>query len=335
MNYKSIFIKNFFTNHFSKGENMSRSIVSAGSKVFESAVMFFVLIFVGVGGSVVYGQGLEGVWVFDKNEDNVVIFPSNSYGIGDGYNFVRNCTVYGSYGSGRGKNNFRRGTDCVDKFLYEVRDRDGGRRGVISIKGYVGKNAAMEGTPLRTNYVPLESLAEQIYEDTWTFEILENGNYLKLNDLTLKRVEDVEKFKKDKAEKTAQTAAIGKAYGDGNAAMDAKNYDAAITNFTEAIRLAPNPTGASFAYISRAKAFTGKKDYDRAIADYEKALELDQSALVYLGRGDMYIEKQDYERAISDFNKALEVCGNDICRKDAKKSLKNAQNAQKKNAKKK
>jgi tetratricopeptide (TPR) repeat protein len=51
------------------------------------------------------------------------------------------------------------------------------------------------------------------------------------------------------------------------------DYDWAIADFTQAIRLDPNYAKA---YISRGGAYhNGKRDYDRAIADFETALRLD------------------------------------------------------------
>ena len=53
---------------------------------------------------------------------------------------------------------------------------------------------------------------------------------------------------------------------------------------------------------------TKKGDYDRAIADYNKALELDpKDATAYNNRGYAYRQKGDYDKAIADYDKALET----------------------------
>jgi len=65
-------------------------------------------------------------------------------------------------------------------------------------------------------------------------------------------------------------------------------YENAITELTEAIRLNPNGTYVYSLYGSRGDAYFGKKDYNRAIADYEAALKL---------KPDDYAAKSGLERA--------------------------------------
>jgi tetratricopeptide (TPR) repeat protein len=61
------------------------------------------------------------------------------------------------------------------------------------------------------------------------------------------------------------------AFDRGNAAADRKDYDTAIAEFTEAIRLDPESDGA---YHNRAGAYADKGEYARAIADYTEAIRL-------------------------------------------------------------
>src|SRR5262245_47540364 len=61
------------------------------------------------------------------------------------------------------------------------------------------------------------------------------------------------------------------AYGRGIVAMDRKDYDTAIAEFTEAIRIDPESDGA---YHNRAHAYAEKKQYAKAIADYNQAMRL-------------------------------------------------------------
>ena len=60
----------------------------------------------------------------------------------------------------------------------------------------------------------------------------------------------------------------------GYAYYDKKQYDEAIKDYTEAIRLDPN---YAWAYNNRGNVYYSKKDYDRAIADYDEALRVDPS----------------------------------------------------------
>jgi hypothetical protein len=83
---------------------------------------------------------------------------------------------------------------------------------------------------------------------------------------------------------------------------------------------AADKTGASKAdaNISRGKAAYDKKDYDTAIAEYGEALRIDPAhadtkaylAYSYNSRGVAYYEKKDYDRAIADFDAALRFIPN-------------------------
>jgi len=60
------------------------------------------------------------------------------------------------------------------------------------------------------------------------------------------------------------------------------------------------------AYISRARAYRVKGEYDRAIADLSQALKNDPgNVLAMHSRGVAYSDKQDYDRAIADYTEAL------------------------------
>ena len=62
------------------------------------------------------------------------------------------------------------------------------------------------------------------------------------------------------------------------------------------------------AYNNRGVAWQRKGDYDRAITDYTKAIELNpRFAEAYYNRGNAYYSKGQYDQAISDCNKALEL----------------------------
>jgi tetratricopeptide (TPR) repeat protein len=61
------------------------------------------------------------------------------------------------------------------------------------------------------------------------------------------------------------------AFQRGSAAMDRKDWVAAIKEFTEAIRLDPQDDGA---FNNRGFAYAEKKEYAKAIADYQEAIRL-------------------------------------------------------------
>jgi len=93
----------------------------------------------------------------------------------------------------------------------------------------------------------------------------------------------------------------------GAAYASKSDYNHAIADYNEAIRLDPNAT----AYNARGKAHNAKGAYDHAIADYNEAIRLNPSfAYAYNGRGKAYSGKGDYDRAITDYNEAVRLAPN-------------------------
>jgi eukaryotic-like serine/threonine-protein kinase len=61
-------------------------------------------------------------------------------------------------------------------------------------------------------------------------------------------------------------------------------------------------------YLLRATCYQQVKEYNKALADYNKAIELDASQPgFFVGRGKVYEEKGQFEQALADFSKALEL----------------------------
>src|SRR5262249_31722958 len=87
-----------------------------------------------------------------------------------------------------------------------------------------------------------------------------------------------------------------------------RDFDRAISDLNEAIRLNPNDARA---FNVRGRAYGSKRDYDRSIADFNEAIRLDHAnsfrANSFNGRGVAYREKGDYDRAITDFNEAIRL----------------------------
>jgi tetratricopeptide (TPR) repeat protein len=62
----------------------------------------------------------------------------------------------------------------------------------------------------------------------------------------------------------------------------------------------------STAFNNRGNAYYDKKDYDRAIADYSEALRLDPGfALAFYNRSCAYRDKGDNDRAVDDYVQAI------------------------------
>ncbi len=89
-------------------------------------------------------------------------------------------------------------------------------------------------------------------------------------------------------------------------AWDSKGeYDSAIEDFTEAIRLKPD---ASWNYTARGIAWDNKKEYRKAIADYTEAIRLNpDDVAAYNGRGTAWAVKQDYDKAIADLTQVVKL----------------------------
>jgi tetratricopeptide (TPR) repeat protein len=65
---------------------------------------------------------------------------------------------------------------------------------------------------------------------------------------------------------------------------------------------------AAWAYRMRGIAHERKRDYDRAVVDYSKAIEIDpQDPHTRLSRGTVYRLKGDHDRAIADLTSAIET----------------------------
>jgi tetratricopeptide (TPR) repeat protein len=97
------------------------------------------------------------------------------------------------------------------------------------------------------------------------------------------------------------------ARADDMAICAGNNGDLAIpacTRVTDSPRNSATVRGTAF--FNRAVSYADRGDYNQAIADYNKALELQpDNALAFSNRGDAYYQKQDYALAINDYNKAL------------------------------
>ncbi len=64
----------------------------------------------------------------------------------------------------------------------------------------------------------------------------------------------------------------------------------------------------AFAYNNRGVAYRSKGQYDQAISDFNKALEINpRYARAHYNRGNTYYQMGRYDQAISDYNKALEI----------------------------
>jgi tetratricopeptide (TPR) repeat protein len=91
----------------------------------------------------------------------------------------------------------------------------------------------------------------------------------------------------------------------GMQARQQGDYDRAIAAFSKALQLDPSQTAA---FIKRGNVFLDRGDFDRAIADYTAAIKVDaKMALAYLNRGLAHAKKGDFEAVLADANHAIHI----------------------------
>ncbi len=89
----------------------------------------------------------------------------------------------------------------------------------------------------------------------------------------------------------------------GNTYQRLDQYERAIADYDQAIQLAPDRAGA---YTDRGTAYQNLNRHQRAIADYDQAIRLDPDhALAYSNRGNSYQDLGQYQRAMADYNQAI------------------------------
>ena len=82
-------------------------------------------------------------------------------------------------------------------------------------------------------------------------------------------------------------------------------YDTAIVDYNKAIELNPKEPDI---YFSRGLAYFNKQSYTPAIADFDKVIELDpKEAMAYFKRGNALEKMGNFEKALADYQKASEL----------------------------
>ena len=105
-------------------------------------------------------------------------------------------------------------------------------------------------------------------------------------------------------------------YNRGNTYSNLKDYEKAVNDYNRAIEL--NPNNASY-YNNRGIGYYSLKDYEKAINDYSRAIELNpNNASYYNNRGIGYYSLKDYEKAIKNCNKAIKLDPNNNSIKETK-----------------
>jgi tetratricopeptide (TPR) repeat protein len=84
-----------------------------------------------------------------------------------------------------------------------------------------------------------------------------------------------------------------------------KDYARAIAEYNRAVELNP---GAAGLYHDRGITFATRGEYDQALADLSRALEIDPLyKMAYFYRGNAYADTQRVDEAIADYRKVIEI----------------------------
>lgn len=91
--------------------------------------------------------------------------------------------------------------------------------------------------------------------------------------------------------------------GRGVAYINKGQYDKALADFSRALEINSNYANI---YYNRAYAYTNKDEHEKAISDYSEAIKINpRDKEAYNNRGAAYGQKGQYDKAISDFTAAL------------------------------
>ena len=91
----------------------------------------------------------------------------------------------------------------------------------------------------------------------------------------------------------------------GKPGLEKKDYDAAITALTEAIRL--GPTNAQ-AFYTRGNVYVRAGAFDKALADFTEAIRLDpKNSNAYWKRGRLHYRQGDLDKALADFSETIRL----------------------------
>ena len=88
--------------------------------------------------------------------------------------------------------------------------------------------------------------------------------------------------------------------------VDDKEYDRAIGECSAMLALPDYP--AAEAYNNRGIAYAGKGQYDKAVEDYSRAIDLDaRFDKAYNNRGNAYWHLGNHAASLADYQKAIEI----------------------------
>jgi tetratricopeptide (TPR) repeat protein len=106
-----------------------------------------------------------------------------------------------------------------------------------------------------------------------------------------------------------ELAALGYHVNRGNAHAQLREEEKALADYNKAVQLDP---GSATALIARRYFFAGQGKYDLALADYDKGIAIDPRKVDgYLDRGGAHWKRKKYRLTIADWSKVVETSPGD------------------------
>lgn len=93
-------------------------------------------------------------------------------------------------------------------------------------------------------------------------------------------------------------------YNRGSIYLNKKNYNEAITDFTESLHLVSQYANT---YNNRGMAYEAIGNFDKAMADYEEAIALEPSAITYYNMGNVFAKTNNTAKAKEYYLKAMKL----------------------------
>ena len=112
--------------------------------------------------------------------------------------------------------------------------------------------------------------------------------------------------------KPAKSRQFNRTLDAGISYLNGGQLEKALTCFDELIRIDPSDAQA---YRLKGSLYTAERDYDRALINYDKAVELGDTVFdatygdveAYIARGHTHTRRSEYAKAAEDFKKALDL----------------------------
>ncbi|HKO98801.1 MAG TPA: tetratricopeptide repeat protein [Pyrinomonadaceae bacterium] len=137
--------------------------------------------------------------------------------------------------------------------------------------------------------------AREINSTAWDF--------LKVNALSGSPVFEAHNFRKETGDSKKIAASVSQ-YNRGLELLRASDWSGAVFAFTSVIELDPKDADA---YNNRGVAYSSQRNFEPAIADFTRSIELKPTDGAYANRAGVYFAQRKIAEAVADFSEALKL----------------------------